>query len=144
MTVLIYYCKIANSRRSPQGTSAISLEGLRKAFNVGTESYFLLSWVIEGWWHRFRSVVYGCLFRELRQPHWWQKCKQTAKNKTFYRFRWHHPLVTQLSLNGYYKIPRFSSNNIWNTLNLGNGYKISKHQKSSFMPLWQEWTEKVL
>ena len=59
---------------------------------------FTLSWVIKKWWQQFGSVVYSCLFQELRSPHRWQKCKQTAKNDTFYRFPWHHPLITQLSL----------------------------------------------
>ena len=26
----------------------------------------------------------------------WPKCKQTAKNDTYYRFPWHHLLITQL------------------------------------------------
>ena len=56
--------------------------------------FFWLSWVIKGWWHQFGSVVYG---PELRRPHRWQKCKQTAKNGTYYRFPWHHPLITQLT-----------------------------------------------
>ena len=53
--------------------------------------------VIKGWWHRFGSVVYGRLFRELRRPRRWQKCKQTAKKGPYYRFPWHHPLITQLT-----------------------------------------------
>ena len=57
-----------------------------------------VSWVIKGWWHRFGSVVYCRLFQELRRPRRWWKCKQTAENDTYYRFPWHHPLITQLSL----------------------------------------------
>ena len=51
--------------------------------------------MIKEWSHRHRSVVYGPV---LRRPRRWRKCKQTAENDTFYRFRWHHPLITQLSL----------------------------------------------
>ena len=53
-----------------------------------------LGWVINGWCHGNRSAVYG---PELRCPCRWRKCKQTAQNDTFYRFRWHHPLITQLN-----------------------------------------------
>jgi hypothetical protein len=59
-------------------------------------SILKLSWVIKGWWHWFGSVVYG---PELRRPCRWQKCKQTAENNTYYRFPWHHRLISQLNSN---------------------------------------------
>ena len=62
-----------------------------------SKSKLRVSWVIKGWWHRFGSVVYGCIFQELRRPRRWQKCKQKAKFDTFYRFMLHHPLITQLN-----------------------------------------------
>ena len=37
----------------------------------------------------------------LRCPLRWQKCKQTAKNNTYYRFPWYHPLITQLTTRFY-------------------------------------------
>ena len=72
----------------------------------GTIVNILLSWVIKGWRNRFGSVAYGRLFQELRCPRRWWKCKQTAKNNTFYRFRWHHPLITQLT---FYIMPTLCS-----------------------------------
>ena len=54
-----------------------------------------LSSVINEWCQGDRSVVYG---PELRHPCWWQNCKQTAKNVTFYPNRCHCTLITQLTL----------------------------------------------
>ena len=54
-----------------------------------------ISRVINGWCHGSRSVVY---WLELRRPHGWQKCKQTAENDTFYPNRCHRSLLIQFSL----------------------------------------------
>ena len=43
------------------------------------------------------SVQVCCLWAVLRHPFRWQKCKQMAENDTYYRFLWHHLLITQLS-----------------------------------------------
>ena len=69
-------------------------------------------WVIKGWWHWFSYVVYGSLFRGLRRPHSWQKCKQVAKNDTFYGFLWQHPVITQLRLQ-YIQMTVLSGVAIW-------------------------------
>ena len=51
----------------------------------------MLSWAINWWWHRFGSV-YGCLF-------WFSLniVQLSNRNPYFYRFRCHHPLITQLN-----------------------------------------------
>ena len=52
-----------------------------------------LSWVINWWWHRFLSVVYGHLFW-----FWLTNIVQLSnQNPYFYRIRCHHPLITQLN-----------------------------------------------
>ena len=57
--------------------------------------YPALSWVINGWWHRFGSVVYVHLFTFLLQ----QRKHLSFWNSYFYRFLCcHHPLITQLTL----------------------------------------------
>ena len=57
---------------------------LKRFFWDNDKFAFMVSLVIKGWWHRFGCVVYGL---ELKRPHRWQKCKLTAQNNTFYRFR---------------------------------------------------------
>ena len=54
-----------------------------------------LSWVINRWWHRLRSVVYGHLF-------WFRSTNivhLSNRNLYFYRFWCHYPLIIQLSKN---------------------------------------------
>ena len=79
-----------------------------------------LSWVIKGWWHRFGSVVYGRLFQELSCHRRWRKCKQMAVDNTFYRFQWHHPLITQFNGNQKIKINVVPSifMKFWSRINL--------------------------
>ena len=70
-----------------------------------------VSWVIKGWWHRFRCVIYGPCWDAL--VHSWQKCKQKAKNNTYYRFLFHHPLITQLDIkNMFSKVCRYTSSQV--------------------------------
>ena len=81
------------------------------------------------------ALVWVChLWTVLRRPCRWQKCKQTAKNDTYYRVLWrHHLLITQLNLPKKYPhnfgqnvifYPLVSYYNFWPNLFLFIGYKI--------------------
>ena len=62
------------------------------------------------------TSVWVCrLWPELRRPHRWRKCKQTAKNNTFYPNQCHQPLITQLTLNYLYSMEIFIDSviNLW-------------------------------
>ena len=48
---------------------------------------------LNGWWHRFGSIVYVRLFTFLLH----QRGQLSFGNSYFYRFLCHHPLITQLT-----------------------------------------------
>ena len=83
--------------RARNGSDGSGFTPKRRVDSLLQNYFLLLFFPIKGWCHCFGSVVYGCIFWELRRPCRWQKCKQTAVDDTYYQFTWHHSLITQLN-----------------------------------------------
>ena len=59
------------------------------------KNYLLCAWMVFN-----KKICVICTYNKWATnfiPIQFWVCKQTDKNYTFYRFQWHHPLITQLS-----------------------------------------------